>query len=120
MNASVVSERGRVRRVLVVGAGISGVMTALRLCERGIPVQLLTAGAAGQASSAALRGGIATTGGQAKHAINEHLDDTLTTGEFLQDQPPVRAMCERAPAIVDRLLAMGVCFAHDAVDPGSR
>jgi succinate dehydrogenase / fumarate reductase flavoprotein subunit len=114
MSSPVVSERGRVRRVLVVGSGISGLMTALRLCERGIPVQVLSAGGAGQAGSAALRGGIAASGLGPNDDAVQHLRDTLVAGEFLQHQPPVMAMCERSSAIVDRLMALGVCFARDA------
>lgn len=114
MSGTVVSERGRVRRVLVVGSGISGAMAALRLCERGVPVQLVCAGTAGQASSAAVRGGIAASGIAVADDTERHLRDSLETGEFMQHQAPLRAMCDRSRAIVDRLGGMGVCFARGA------
>ena len=38
----IVSEGGKVRRVIVVGGGLAGLMTVIKLCEAGIPVDLFT------------------------------------------------------------------------------
>src|SRR4029077_1231482 len=40
----------------------------------------------------------------------QHFDDTIYGGDFLANQPPVKAMCEAAPAIIDLLDRMGVTF----------
>jgi succinate dehydrogenase / fumarate reductase flavoprotein subunit len=40
----------------------------------------------------------------------QHFDDTVYGGDFLANQPPVKAMCEAAPAIIDLLDRMGVPF----------
>src|SRR5437660_265955 len=40
----------------------------------------------------------------------QHFDDTVYGGDFLANQPPVRAMCEAAPGIIDLLDRMGVPF----------
>jgi succinate dehydrogenase/fumarate reductase flavoprotein subunit len=39
-----------------------------------------------------------------------HFDDTIYGGDFLANQPPVKAMCEAAPGIIDLLDRMGVPF----------
>jgi succinate dehydrogenase / fumarate reductase flavoprotein subunit len=40
----------------------------------------------------------------------QHFDDTIYGGDFLANQPPVKAMCDAAPAIIDLLDRMGVPF----------
>jgi succinate dehydrogenase / fumarate reductase flavoprotein subunit len=40
----------------------------------------------------------------------EHFDDTVYGGDFLANQPPVKAMCEAAPGIIYMLDRMGVMF----------
>jgi len=40
----------------------------------------------------------------------QHFDDTVYGGDFLANQPPVKAMCEAAPGIIDLLDRMGVPF----------
>ena len=39
-----------------------------------------------------------------------HFDDTIYGGDFLANQPPVQAMCDQAPGIIDLLDRMGVPF----------
>src|SRR5439155_20952829 len=39
-----------------------------------------------------------------------HFDDTVYGGDFLANQPPVKAMCEAAPGIIYLLDRMGVPF----------
>jgi succinate dehydrogenase / fumarate reductase flavoprotein subunit len=40
----------------------------------------------------------------------QHFDDTVYGGDFLANQPPVKAMCDAAPGIIDLLDRMGVMF----------
>ena len=40
----------------------------------------------------------------------QHFDDTIYGGDFLANQPPVKAMCDAAPGIIDLLDRMGVTF----------
>jgi succinate dehydrogenase / fumarate reductase flavoprotein subunit len=44
----------------------------------------------------------------------KHFDDTVYGGDFLANQPPVKAMCDAAPAIIDLLDRMGVMFNRTA------
>ncbi len=39
-----------------------------------------------------------------------HFDDTIYGGDFLANQPPVKGMCEAAPAIIYLFDRMGVMF----------
>ena len=40
----------------------------------------------------------------------QHFDDSVYGGDFLANQPPVKAMCDAAPGIIDLLDRMGVPF----------
>ena len=40
----------------------------------------------------------------------EHFDDTIYGGDFLANQPPVKAMCDAAPGIIYLMDRMGVMF----------
>ena len=40
----------------------------------------------------------------------EHFDDTVYGGDFLANQPPVKAMTEAAPGIIHLFDRMGVMF----------
>ena len=42
----------------------------------------------------------------------EHFDDTVYGGDFLANQPPVKAMCEAAPGVIYLLDRMGVPFSR--------
>jgi succinate dehydrogenase / fumarate reductase, flavoprotein subunit len=101
------SERCRVRRVIVVGAGVAGLMTTLRLCEARVPVLLVSLRPARGASAALTQGGLNAALG-ADDSPRRHLEETLVAGDFLAHQPPVWAMVEAAPAITSLLDRIGV------------
>ena len=107
-----VSERGKARRVIVVGGGVAGLMTVIKLCEAGVPVLLLSPVPSVRSHSLCARDGIdaclhpAVDGDGAA----AHLQETILGGDFLAHQPPVRGMTEAAPDIVYLLDRMGVPF----------
>ena len=41
-SSSVRSQSGKVRRVVVVGGGLAGLMTVIKLCEAGVPVDVFS------------------------------------------------------------------------------
>ena len=43
---------------------------------------------------------------------DKHFDDTIYGGDFLADQPPAKAMCDMAPAIIYLFDRMGVPFSR--------
>ncbi len=98
--------------VAVVGGGLAGLMTAMKLAEAGVKVQLFSVVPVKRSHSVCAQGGI-------NGAVNLrgegdspylHFEDTITGGDFLNHQPPVMRMCERAPAIIYLLDRMGVPF----------
>lgn len=103
---------GGPRKVVVVGGGLSGLMTTLKLAESGVHVQLFSIVPVKRSHSVCAQGGI-------NGAVNLrgegdspylHFEDTITGGDFLNHQPPVMYMAERAPAIIYLLDRMGVPF----------
>ena len=99
-------------RVAVVGGGLAGLMTTIRLAERGIPVDLFSFVPVKRSHSVCAQGGINgavnTKGEGDSPAV--HLDDTVYGGDFLANQPPVKHMADTAPAIINLLDRMGVMF----------
>ncbi len=100
------------RTVVVVGGGLAGLMTAMKLAEAGNKVKLFSVVPVKRSHSVCAQGGI-------NGAVNIrgegdspylHFEDTITGGDFLNHQPPVMRMAERAPAIIYLLDRMGVPF----------
>ncbi|HRI64438.1 MAG TPA: succinate dehydrogenase flavoprotein subunit [Polyangium sp.] len=106
------SEGGKVRRVIVVGGGLAGLMTVIKLCEARIPVDLISLVPVKRSHSVCAQGGInasVNTKGEGD-SPQVHLEETAYGGDFLANQPPVKGMAEAAPGIVFMLDRMGVPF----------
>src|ERR1700743_3837786 len=106
------SESGKVRRVVVVGGGLAGLMTVIKLCEAGVPVALFSLVPVKRSHSVCAQGGInasVNTKGQ-DDLPQVHLEETVYGGDFLANQPPVKGMADAAPGIVFMLDRMGVPF----------
>ena len=101
---------------IVVGGGLAGLMATIRLAEAGHKVKLLALHPVKRSHSVCAQGGIngaVNTKGEGDSPF-EHFDDTVYGGDFLADQPPVKAMCEAAPGIIYMLDRMGVMFNRTA------
>jgi succinate dehydrogenase / fumarate reductase, flavoprotein subunit len=99
-------------RVIVVGGGLAGLMTTIRAAEMGVPVDLFSIVPVKRSHSVCAQGGIngaVNTKGEGD-SPEIHFDDTIYGGDFLADQPPVKAMCHAAPGIINLLDRMGVLF----------
>ncbi len=106
------SESGKVRRVAVVGGGLAGLMTTIKLCEAGVPVDLFSLVPVKRSHSVCAQGGInasVNTKGEGD-SPQVHLEETVYGGDFLANQPPVKGMADAAPGIVFMLDRMGVPF----------
>ena len=99
-------------RVIVVGGGLAGLMTTVRIAERGVPVDLFSFVPVKRSHSVCAQGGINgainTKGEGDSPAI--HFDDTVYGGDFLANQPPVKFITDKAPEIIYLLDRMGVMF----------
>src|SRR5213078_1360445 len=88
----------------------------IRIAEAGFPVDLFSLVPVKRSHSVCAQGGI-------NAAVNwkgegdspwRHFDDTIYGGDFLANQPPVKAMCEAGPGIIFLLDRMGVPFSRTA------
>ena len=99
-------------KIIVVGGGLAGLAAVIKIAEMGGEVDLFSIVPVKRSHSVCAQGGI----NAAKNLKGEgdstckHFDDTIYGGDFLANQPPVKAMCEAAPGIIDLLDRMGVPF----------
>ncbi|MBM7865210.1 succinate dehydrogenase flavoprotein subunit [Heliobacterium gestii] len=99
-------------RIIVVGGGLAGLMAAIKICEAGGKVDLFSLVSVKRSHSVCAQGGIngaVNTKGEGDSPY-EHFDDTVYGGDFLANQPPVKAMCDAAPGIIYMMDRMGVMF----------
>lgn len=99
-------------KLIVVGGGLAGLMATVKAAESGVPVQLFSVVKVKRSHSVCAQGGIngaVNTKGEGDSPWL-HFDDTIYGGDFLANQPPVKAMCEAAPGIIHLFDRMGVMF----------
>ncbi|HYL98205.1 MAG TPA: succinate dehydrogenase flavoprotein subunit, partial [Blastocatellia bacterium] len=103
-------------KIIVVGGGLAGLMATLKAVESGAVVELFSVVPVRRSHSVCAQGGI----NAAVNTVAEgdspwiHFDETIFGGDFLADQPPVKAMCELAPNIIYMFDRMGVPFTRTA------
>ena len=99
-------------RVVIVGAGIAGLATALRLAPR--PVVVVSRGPLGaEGSTNWAQGGLAAAVGDDDDP-EQHATDTVAAGGGLCDEAVVRRFASAAPAAIEQLAAWGARFDHGA------
>ncbi len=102
----------KIPNIIVVGGGLAGLSASIKIAEAGGHVDLFSIVPVKRSHSVCAQGGI----NAAKNLKGEgdttwqHFDDTVYGGDFLANQPPVKAMCDAAPGIIDLLDRMGVPF----------
>ncbi|MGG1312153.1 MULTISPECIES: succinate dehydrogenase flavoprotein subunit [Cohnella] len=100
------------QKIIVVGGGLAGLMATVKAAEAGVRVDLFSLVPVKRSHSVCAQGGIngaVNTKGEGDSPW-EHFDDTVYGGDFLANQPPVKAMCEAAPGIIHLMDRMGVMF----------
>jgi succinate dehydrogenase / fumarate reductase, flavoprotein subunit len=100
--------------VIVIGGGLGGLWATLRIADAGFPVTLFSLFEVKRSHSVCAQGGInAVLDTKGQHdSIRQHIIDTLKGGEYLANQPPVKAMCEDAPGLIRTFERMGVTFSR--------
>src|SRR5512141_1269918 len=99
-------------RIAIVGGGLAGLAAAMRIAEAGHAVDIFSVVPVKRSHSVCAQGGIngaVNTKGEGDSPW-EHFDDTVYGGDFLANQPPVKALCEAAPGIIHLMDRMGVMF----------
>ena len=101
-------------KIAIVGGGLAGLAAAMKIAEAGYAVDLFSVVPVKRSHSVCAQGGIngaVDTKGEGDSTW-EHFDDTVYGGDFLANQPPAKAMCEMAPAIIYLFDRMGVPFSR--------
>jgi succinate dehydrogenase / fumarate reductase flavoprotein subunit len=101
-------------KIAIVGGGLAGLAAAMKIAESGYSVDLFSVVPVKRSHSVCAQGGIngaVNTKGEGDSTW-EHFDDTVYGGDFLANQPPAKAMCEMAPAIIYLFDRMGVPFSR--------
>lgn len=101
------------QRVIVVGGGLAGLAATMRLAELGRHVDLISMVPVKRSHSVCAQGGINAVNSVTRLQGDsewKHFDDSVYGGDFLQNQPPVKEMCDWGPRIVDMMDRLGVMF----------
>lgn len=97
---------------IVVGGGLAGLMTTIKIAEQGHHVDLISLMPVRRSHSVCAQGGI--NGSVNIRGENDspdiHFFDTVKGGDFLNDQPLAKGMAHAAPGIIFLLDRMGVAF----------
>ena len=101
------------QKVVIVGGGLAGLAATMKLAEAGVGVSLISMVPVKRSHSVCAQGGINSVNELTRQQGDsewKHLDDTVYGGDFLQNQPPVKEMCDWAPRVIDLLDRLGVPF----------
>jgi L-aspartate oxidase len=100
-------------RVIVIGAGVAGLATALRLAPR--PVTLVTASPLGLGTATGwAQGGIAAAMGE-DDAPALHAADTLAAGAGLSEPEVAERVAAAGPGLIEWLVGLNAPFDRDTV-----
>ena len=98
--------------VIVVGSGVAGLTTALRVRAQGKSVLLVTKATVDEGSTRWAQGGIAAALAD-DDSPEDHLRDTLVAGGGLCNEEAVRILVTEGPDAVRELMAWGARFDTD-------
>ena len=99
-------------RVIIIGAGLSGLSAAITLAKAGRRLALVSLQPSERAQSVLAEGGINAaldTMGE-NDSADEHFNDTMRGGVFLASEAAVRRLTSHAPETVMWLSSLGVPF----------
>ncbi len=97
--------------VVIIGAGLAGLYTALKLAP--LPVTVIAAAPLGEgASSVWAQGGIAAAVGEGD-STDKHAADTIAAGAGIVDEEIAHLVADQGPGAIRDLLTYGVPFDRD-------
>jgi succinate dehydrogenase / fumarate reductase flavoprotein subunit len=104
------------KKVLVIGSGISGLTTAIECASRNIHVTIVSPFPSERAQSVLAAGGInaALDHKDEGDSIESHIEDTLKGGCFIAGREAVTGLCKTAPEILAWLEHLGTVFSRTA------
>ena len=101
------------KRVIVVGGGLAGLSSTMKLAELGVKVDLFSLTPVKRSHSVCAQGGINSCNEATRQLGDDewkHFDDTVYGGDFLNHQPPVKEMSYWAPKVIELMDRLGVPF----------
>lgn len=101
--------------IVIVGAGIAGLSTALYLQEfcPDLTIQILDKSEGLNSNTNFAQGGIAAVVDQASDTFEYHFQDTMKAGRYISKPEIVSTVVTGAPRVVDDLVSWGVDFDRD-------
>ena len=93
---------------IVIGSGIAGLSTAIRLSEK-MKVKLLTKSSLSDSTTWYAQGGIAAAI-KKPDSYKDHFKDTIKAGQGLCDKSAVMTLVKNAPRMIEELVEIGVNF----------
>lgn len=104
------------KKVLIIGSGISGMTCAVRCAEIGIRVLLVSPFSSERSQSVMAAGGInaVTSEHEEGDSVACHIEDTLKGGAWLGGRNAVTGLCTHAEEIMRFLETIGTVFSVDA------
>ncbi len=101
--------------VVVIGSGISGLYSALKLEQKAESVLLVTKSKLGESNSYYAQGGmVAVLRDNKTDCVELHINDTLKAGAGLSEVDAVKFISENSDKVVRDLLTLGVDFDRDS------
>lgn len=98
--------------VLIAGTGIAGMSLALKLIEKrpDFKMVMLSKGHPCETNTSLAQGGIAAVMDRLQDSFEQHIQDTLEAGHYLNDVDVVHRVVRQAPARIQELIKWGVTF----------
>lgn len=103
----------RVTDVLIVGSGLAGLFTALCIDPK-YQVTIIAKEHLQNSNSMLAQGGIAAELNNDPILHEEHLEDTLKAGSYINDKEAVKFLVDHAYESIEKLISFGVHFDKDS------
>lgn len=104
------------KKILIIGSGISGLACAIRCAGLGLHVILVSPYPSERAQSVMAAGGInaaLNTKGE-NDSVELHIEETMKGGCDIASRTAVEGLCRRAPQIIHWLEELGTVFTRDS------
>ena len=104
------------KKVLIIGSGISGLSAAIECASKGMEAILASPYPSERSQSVMASGGIngVLSPGESGDSIDSHIEDTLSAGCMIAGDEAVKGLCENAPDIIRWLERLGTVFSVDS------
>ncbi|MBR0399230.1 MAG: FAD-binding protein [Mogibacterium sp.] len=104
------------KKILIIGSGISGMTAAISCAQKGMHAIMVSPFMSERAQSVMAEGGInaALDNMGEGDSVEKHIEDTLKGGNMLAGELAVRDLCEKAPEIIRWLENLGTVFSLKA------